>query len=205
MKRFRFTLLAVCLVLLLLGAHDIRLLLRNPAPLTISLADLERRGAPRDWLRIRDARLDLLEAISTSGTIELEAFLVPLKTVRGQQPVRVMVETRDPAVMELLRTYYFKLDSERERQEFLAKNRDAFFPQREVTGMLVGNLIATANRDKLLGLAKQVGMDVSEDVIFISEDKTPPKWRGVFFALIGLAGLIKILWPRREPSRNTTG
>ncbi len=201
MKRFRYTLLAVCLVLLLLGIHDIRLLLRNPAPLSISLADLESQGAPREWLRIRDARLDLLEAISTSGSIELDAFLVPLRTERNQ-PVRVMVETRDPAVMELLRTYYFKLDSERERQEFLAKNRDAFFPQQEVTGMLVGNIIATANRDRLLGLAQQVGMDVADDVIFISEGKTPPKWRGIFFTLTGLAGLIRILRPQRDSSRS---
>ena len=32
MKRFRFTLLAICLVLLYLGWIDVALFLRNPAP-----------------------------------------------------------------------------------------------------------------------------------------------------------------------------
>jgi hypothetical protein len=199
MKRFRFTLLAICLVLLYLGGNDLYLMLRNPAPLVTTLAELELNGPRREWLTLSDTRLDLLEAISTSGTIELEAFLIPLKTDPSQKTIRVMLETRDPAIIELLQTYYFKIENESDRQTFLENNRTAFFPRRSLTGMVVGGLIATANRDKLASLAKELNIPVAEDVVFISEGKTPPRWRGIFFTLVALAGLFKtILWWKKK-------
>ena len=84
MKRFRFTLLAICLLLLWLGWNDLSLLLRNPKPQTIGLEELVRTGPPRDWLHVTGGYQDLTEAISTSGSVDLDAFLVPLKTyLRG--------------------------------------------------------------------------------------------------------------------------
>lgn len=193
MKRFRFTLLTICLVLLYLGGNDLSLMLRNPAPLQTSLADLEINGPQREWLSLSEIRLDLLEAISTSGTVELEAFLIPIKTDPAQELIQVMIETRDPEIMQLLKTYYFKIENETDRQAFLEKNREAFTPRRSFTGMVVSGLIATANRDKLASLAKELDIPIAENVVFISEGKTPPRWRGIFFTVVALAGLFKTL------------
>jgi hypothetical protein len=191
MKRFRFTLLAICLVLLWLGWTDASLYLRNPEPATISLAELQRAGAPREWLHVTGGYQDLQNAISTSGTVKLEAFLVPLKTSPDADSFRVLVETRDPQILDLLRTYYFKLDTPAEQQRFLAEHAGEFHARRDVTGTLITGLIASGNRDKLMTLAKQLGMQVPEDVIFISEGKQPPKWRGFLFLALALAGLVK--------------
>ena len=79
MKRFRFTLTAICLVLLWLGWTDVSLFLRNRAPLTITEAELVKNGPPREWLHITGGYQDLLMGISTSGSVELDAFLVPLR------------------------------------------------------------------------------------------------------------------------------
>jgi hypothetical protein len=35
-------------------------------------------------------------------------------------------------------------------------------------------------------------------VIFLSEDKVPGKWRGVFFTVVGLLGLFKVLIRKDE-------
>jgi len=193
MKRFRFTLIAVCLVLMLLGGHDLYLWLNNPEPQEISLAELEKDGPPRQWLTVTGGILDLHEAISTSGSIELEAFLVPLKTSPEQKQVRVLVETRDPQVMDLLRKFHFELDSEAARADFLAQRGAEFTLHRPVTGMLVGGLIASANSDKLLDLAKQLDLPVADKVICLSEKKTPPRWQGLFFFAVGLLGLFRVL------------
>ena len=69
MKRFRFTLIAVCLVLLYLGVNDLLLWFKNQTPQTITISQLEASGAPQEWLKIKAGYLDLDRAISTSGTV----------------------------------------------------------------------------------------------------------------------------------------
>jgi len=203
LRRFRFTLLAVCLFLLFLGAVDLRLWLNNPTPAPVAVAELEAGNPPREWLMVQGGTLNLEEAISTSGTVELEALLVPLTGNPGQTRYRILVETRDPVLMELFRTYNFKLDTLPEKERFLEENRAGFHPVRTVEGMVVTGLIASGNRDKLLKLARAVGMDIAPEVIFISEGKTPGKWRGVFFLAAGLLGLARVLtWRRSANSPN---
>ena len=202
MKRFRLTLIAVCLLLGWLGFTDLSLLLHNPEPLPISLNELKNQGPPREWLHIEGGQQQLLEAINMSGTMEIDAFLVPLKETAGQQPARVWFETRNPEIVAALKRYYFILETEQQRQEFLQNNRELFSARRPVTGMTVGSLIAGANRDKLHKLLRQVGVPVSEQTIFISEGKQPPVWRGIFFSLSALLGLGMVL---RDRLRSTTG
>ena len=115
MKRFRYTLLAVCLVLLWLGWTDISFFLANRTPAQLSIQQLERFGPPRDWLQITGGRLDLEQAISTSGTLELDALLVPLKSAPDVEKLALLVETRDPGLLELFRTYHFMLDTPSEQ------------------------------------------------------------------------------------------
>ncbi len=79
MKRFRVTIIAVCIILGWLAYTDLTLYLRNPEPLKISIAELEANGAPREWLQIDDGVQNLLQAINMSGTMEITSFLVPLK------------------------------------------------------------------------------------------------------------------------------
>ncbi|PLX85339.1 MAG: hypothetical protein C0617_04505 [Desulfuromonas sp.] len=193
MKRFRFTLLAVCLVLLYLGATDVSLSLRNREPLPATVEELERSGAPREWLTVSGGHQNVLDAINMTGTIEIDALLVPLTLSPEGRSYRVLFETRDPQILDTWKTYYFKLDSPLAKETYLAEHRDAFFPRRELTGMVVGGLVASGNRDKLLKLAREVGMDVADDAIFISEGKEPPRYRGGFFLVIALLGLVKIV------------
>ena len=201
MKRFKYTLLAICLLLLWLGWSDVSLLLHNPEPQTISLAQLVETGPPRAWLHVTGGYQDLAQAISTSGSIDLDAFLVPLKVHPSDTSFRVLVETRDPKILGLLKTYYFKLDSEAAQARFRAEHKDEFLGRRDVTGMLITGLVASGNRDKLMTLAKQLGMKLPKDVIFISEGERPVTWRGFVFLALALAGLVKfaLMVRKKEP------
>ncbi|HXV22177.1 MAG TPA: hypothetical protein VD811_14410 [Desulfuromonadales bacterium] len=199
MKRFRFTLLAICLVLLYLGWIDVALFLRNPSPAAISIEELEKGNVPREWLRVTGGHQNLLEAISTSGSVELDAFLVPLKSSPGEESFSVLVETRNPRILELLATYHFQLDSAEAKEVYLNEHAAEFQGLREVTGMVVSGLIASGNRDKLMKLAKEVGMQVPPDVLFLSEGKEPGHWRGFFYLGVGLLGLIKVLMLWKKP------
>ena len=199
MKRFRFTLLAVCLVLLYLGWSDVSLYLRNPSPAVTSIEELERGNVPREWLHVTGGHQNLLEAISTSGSIKLDAFLVPLKSSPDEKAFHVLVETRNPKVLELLANYHFQLDSAEAKEAYLQAHAADFQGQRDITGMLISGLVASGNRDKLMKLAKDVGMQVPPDVLFLSEGKEPGRWRGFFFLAIGLAGLVKVLMLWKKP------
>lgn len=201
MRRFRFTILAVCLVLLWLGGTDLALWQRNPAPATVQLTTLEERGAPREWLRITDACFDLERAISMSGDIPPKALLVPLTSTPEGQNDQVWVESREPEYLELMISYHVLPDSEWEKKQFLLKNRERFHPCREIEGMLASTTTATANRNKLLKVLERADIDPPIDVLFISEGKEPSTWRGSFFAAVGLLGMIRIFtrWRNRSP------
>jgi hypothetical protein len=203
MKRFRFTLLAICLVLLYLGWTDIDLLVRNPSPATVSIEELEKGNAPREWLHVTGGHQNLLEAISTSGSIELDAFLIPLKGSPEEKAFSILVETRNPRILELLATYHFSLETAEEKAAFFKANAAEFQGWREVTGMVVTGLVASGNRDKLMKLAREVGMQVPADVLFLSEGKEPGRWRGFFFLGVGLLGLIKVLMLWKKPRQTT--
>lgn len=193
MKRFRFTLLAICLVLLYLGGTDLALFLRNRQPQQVTIQQLETSGAPREWLTIDGGYMNLLEAINMTGTIQIDSLLVPLTVVPGGKSFKVLFETRDPQILELWTTYHFKLDSMLEKDRFLAENLRAFQAPKRLTGLIAGNLVATNNQSKLLKLARDVGMDVATDAIFVSEGKRPGLWRGLFFVVVGLLGALKVL------------
>jgi hypothetical protein len=201
MRRFRVTLLAICLLLVYLGWNDADIYLRNQQPETITIANLEQHGAPREWLQVEGGYQDLQQAISTSGTVDLDALLVPLSSEPRSGTFQVLVETRQPRLLELFRTYHLRLDSTAEQRRFLAEHQEEFFGQRQVAGTVVTGLVASGNRDKLMKLARGVGMEIPEDVIFLSEGNEPVRYRGFAFLALGLIGLgrVLMLW-RRVPA-----
>ncbi|HKL24847.1 MAG TPA: hypothetical protein VJ910_01325 [Desulfuromonadales bacterium] len=201
MDRFRVTFLAISAVLLFLGISDLELWWRNRTPTPVDIAVLATQGPPTEWLKVTDGYLDLDRAISTSGTIDIEALLVPLLSEPDQEEIRVLVETRQPGALELVEGYHFLPETEQEQQAFREQHAAEFVAQRDVTGMLVSGLIAKGNRKNLLELAQQTGLNITEDVIFISEGKVPQLWRGLFFTLIALFTILKIFWPRTAPGR----
>ena len=109
-----------------------------------------------------------------------------------------MVETRNPQLLKLFQDYHFLTDTIPDKQRFRRDHSDEFKGQRDITGMLVSGVIARGNQQKLLKLAKQTGLDIADDVIFLSEGKEPGKWRGVFFTVVGLLGLFKVLTRKKQ-------
>lgn len=202
MKRFRFTLLAVCLLLAWLGYNDLSLLLRNSEPQQLSISDLVTQGPSREWVQINNGYQDLMQAINMSGTTDIDSFLVPLKSSPTSPDINVWFETRDPSIIELLKTYYFQLDTDPQREKFLRDNHDFINARREVTGMTVDNLIAESNQDKLIELLKEMKMPVPENVIFISEGKEPVALRGYFFCAVALVGLLRLAYSFKPTGSN---
>lgn len=200
MRRFRVTIIAICLILGWLGYTDLSLLLRNTEPLDITIADLETDGAPREWLTIHDGYQDLLKAINMSGTMEIGSFLVPLKHSPDAGDINIWFETREPQIIKALKEYYFKLETAQQQKDFLKKNQELFSAQISLTGMTVDNLAADSNRTKLEKLLQEMNIPMAENTIFISEGKEPAVWRGIFFMGIAIIGLIKVYYSRNTPA-----
>jgi hypothetical protein len=191
MNRFRFTLLAVCLVLLYLGQADLRVFFANTEPFETPITELDPSQPPQEWMKITGGVLDLAEAISTSGTLEVDALLVPLVADPQQDGFHVLVETHDQDMVDTFTTYYFNLDTYKEQQEFLEQNQDKFFIERPVVGMLQGSLVASSNQDRLRELAEAGGLHLEGEVLFLSEGKEPPRIRGFLFIALALLGFWK--------------
>ena len=194
MKRFRVTLLVVCLVLGWLGFNDLALYFRNPTPQVINIEALARQGAPREWLKVEGGYRDLLQAINMSGTVDVTSFLVPLKRAEKDDHLQIWFETRDPQIVNALKTYYFDMDTDADRAKFFEKNRQLFMGRYDLSGMTVSSLVADSNQGKLKELLTKMNIPVSEQVIFISEGKVPSNLRGFFFVAMALLGIGKLLY-----------
>ncbi len=192
-NRFRITLLMICLLLFWLGLNDLRVQLRNPTPEILSLEQLLDKGASREWVTIVDGYQNLQEAISTSGTLELDALLVPLKRNPGQKQIDLLIETRDQELLSLFTEYNFHLDNESEKVKFRQEHADRFNRPRAVTGMVIGGMVADSNRSKLEKLAMELGMNVPAGIQFIAEGKEPDQIRAYFFLGVALLGLVKFV------------
>lgn len=202
MNRFRVTFIAVCCVLAWLAYTDLSLLLRNPQPLSISIRALESMPAPpREWLTVADGYPQLLQGINMTGSMEFSAFLIPLTSSPDSDQFTVWVETRDPKILDALSIYYFNLESETQRQEFLEQHADLFSHPRSITGMTASNLVASSNQRQLVKLLEQMGVVTTETPIFISENKQPAIWRGVFYAVVALAGFLKLALDQRNKTK----
>lgn len=200
MRRYRVTLLVICLVLLFLGGSDLNTLRRNYQIQAISIAELESQVPPQEWLSIEGGYVDLLQAISTSGSVEVSAFLVPLKISRDAQDYRVLLETRAPAIVDALKTYHFKLDNQQDQQRYVQEHQELFFGRRDVSGMIMSGLINLNNKNRLAKLERDYGIDLPEDVIFFSEDKEPAKIRGFLFVGVALLGMFKLFSRWKKPA-----
>ncbi|MHB8120602.1 MAG: hypothetical protein ACYDG4_00485 [Desulfuromonadaceae bacterium] len=194
MKRFRITLLVVCLVLGWLGFSDLALYFRNPTPQNINIEALVQQGAPRQWLTVEGGYRDLLQAINMSGTTEITSFLVPLKRSEKDDNLQIWFESRDPKILSALKTYYFDLDTDAARAKFIEENKQLFMGRYDLSGMAVSSLVADSNRGKLKELLTKMNVPVSEQAIFISEGKVPSSLRGFFFVAMSLLGLGKLLY-----------
>lgn len=204
MKRFRLTLLLICLLLLWLGGRDLSLLWRNPAPESLSVQQLLSSGPSREWVRIVDGFQVLDEAISTSGTLELDALLIPVKRDPTQQRADLFIESRDPQLLSLFSTYHFQLDSEQEKQSYRKAHADEFVRRQPVSGMLISGLTAENNRRNLAELAGSLDMAVRPDVIFVAAGKQPGGLRGYLFVAAALLGLGKLISMMRKPGESVS-
>lgn len=201
MKRYRVTLMVVCLVLLYLGGNTIHFHVKNPDPLPISLEELERSGPPREWLTIEGGYVNLLEAISTTGSVEVDVFLVPLKVSPQAESYRVLVETRDPEIVTALRTYFFKLDSEMEKQRYLQEHQELFLGRRDITGQLQDYLPSKRNRSLIESMKRKGEENLPDDVILVSENKESPMLLGgIFMVVMALLGMAKaaVFWKKSD-------
>lgn len=195
--RYRATLFTVCAVLGFLGGDDLWVALQNRAP-HVRVNTLE--AAPHEhWLRFEGARLDIAEAINTTGTVEVQGLLAPLRAGEGG-PVKVLVETRDAARIDLFKRYHFGPDTEADKAAFREQHREALLASVPVQGLRMRGLVARSNHGKLRQMAQEGGLQLAPDALILVEGETPSPWRGSFFLLVALAGLVKVVLMGRRAS-----
>ncbi|ADU66984.1 hypothetical protein LGV61_11335 [Desulfurispirillum indicum] len=206
MRRFRFTVLAICMLLLYLAWGDMQITLRNGAPETVSARDVYLDGYPREWLELKGGYLDLQRAISTSGTVELDALVLPLMPDRRYDgEIRILVETRDEELLHHFAQYHFRSPTQEQKRRYLEEHLDAFHPQRDIIGLVATGSASQRNRGKILDIAASAGLDIHPEVIYVSEGNTPPRYRGWFYLIVGVLGIARVLttWNARPEAQRS--
>jgi len=208
MKRFRFTLLAIFLLPLCLGLIDLRLVLNNLEPRTVTVDELMSQGLPQEWVIIEDATLDLTKAINLSGELPIEVLFVPLADAEDAN-YKVWIETRNPQLVQLVSHYETGFDTVFAKEAFFAENRASFSPRLNIKAMAADWISANPNKQNLLKLLPAESLEgkdpeqLKEHMLLLSDGKTPSPLRGSFYLVTGVVGLILLIrrW-RKEAQRS---
>jgi len=208
MKRFRFTLLAIILLPLCLGLIDLRLVLNNLEPRTVTADELLSQGLPQEWVTIENATLDLTKAINLSGELPIEVLFVPLADAESGN-YKVWIETHNPKMLQLISHYETGFDSIFAKEAFFAENRASFFPRLSIKAMAADWISANPNKQNLLKLLPAEALEgqdpeqLKDHMLLLSDGKSPSPLRGSFYLVTGVVGLVLLIrrW-RKDGTRS---
>lgn len=93
----------------------------------------------------------------------------------------------------------FGFDDVAAQAQFLKQNAADFRFNRPVKGLVMESLLTRQRQADLKKVAEASGTAVASSVLFMTENKEPSTWRGLFFAVVSVLSLVRIwLWPKRS-------
>lgn len=101
----RTLLFFVCLAMLWGGGQSLYTWMTNRAPLEISVKDYLAQRPDAAWLKLKDCRVEVLDAVyfSTLGATEASELFIPVRAAgEDSGPIGILFQTRDPELLNMM-------------------------------------------------------------------------------------------------------
>lgn len=178
------------------GGQTLYTAIKNREPHSITFAEYIRTKPDREWVELKEAKLDFTGAIAKSTGTPTEAY-IPLHAPGEPDDAKVsaLLHTRDKAMLDLVKQIR-TLPDEKATIEFLVKNRERIFPQQTVSGLIEFGI--DDNSKKRRKIAK-LDANLAENFAIINHDEKPNLMLGIGL-LVAAFPIAWFCWFRRSSS-----
>lgn len=178
------------------GGQTLYTAIKNREPHSITFAEYVRTKPDREWVELKEAKLDFTGSIAKSTGTPTEAY-IPIHAPGEPDDAKVsaLLHTRDTAMLELVKQIR-SLPDEKATLEFLVKNRERIFPLQTVSGLIEFGI--DDNSKKRRKIAK-LDANLAENFAIINHNEKPNLMLGIGL-LVAAFPVAWLCWFRRSGS-----
>lgn len=191
----------IAIALLWGGAQGIYTALKNRAPLEITAAEYLEIRPDAEWVVLKEAQLNLLEAAQRERLGKITEVFIPVRAAddAGKGAVHVLMSTKNQEIMDALEDLGKSGGTTKDALEAASRHADKLFMRRDVTGLIQFGIDSdTKTRSKLAGL----NMNLAKDFVILEEGKAPEL--GLSLVLLALGAVMGFFMLRGAAKNEST-
>ncbi|WP_395742418.1 hypothetical protein [Prosthecobacter sp.] len=181
------------------GCQGIYTALKNRQPLEITVADYIAKKPNAEWVTLKEAQLNLLEAAHKGRSGNISEIFIPVRP-KGQtegSQVHILLSTKDKDIVAALEDLNRSSGNMKDALEAAARHKDKIFVQRDISGLIRFGIDSDSKtRDKLAAL----DMKLAPEFVILN-DGAAPSLTGSLFMLGG--GVLVGFFMLRSAAKST--
>jgi len=182
------------------GCQGVYTALKNRHPLEITVADYIAQQPNAEWVTLKDAQLNLLEAAHKGRLGNITEIFIPVRP-KGESKdaqVHILLSTKDAAIVAALEDMNRSSGTMKDAIDAASRHADKLFMQKDISGLIrFGFDSDTKTRDKLARL----DMKLAADFVILNDGATPSLFGGI--SMLG-GGLLIGVFMLRSAGKSTS-
>lgn len=184
----------IVIALLWGGCQGVYTALKNRQPLEVTVSDYIAKKPNAEWVTLKDAQLNLLEAAHKERLGKISEIFIPVRP-KGEStdgPVHILLSTKDDAIVAALEDLNKSSGTMKEALNAASRHADKLFMQKDVSGLIRFGIDSDdKTRDKLAKL----DMKLAPDFVIMNDGAAPSLFGSL--SMLGIGVLIGFFMLRK--------
>jgi hypothetical protein len=182
----------IAIALLWGGGQGVYTALKNRQPLEITVTDYIAKKPNAEWVTLKDAQLNLLEAAHKERLGKISEIFIPVRP-KGEStdgPVHILLSTKDDAIVAALEDLNKSSGNMKEALNAASRHADKLFMQKDVSGLI---RFGIDSDDKTRAKLAKLDMKLAPDFVIMNDGAAPSLFGSMSMLGIGvLVGFFKL-------------
>lgn len=185
----------IVIALLWGGCQGVYTALKNRRPLEITVTDYIAQKPGAEWVTLKDARLNLLEAAHKERLGKISEIFIPIRPKDDAEDARVhiLLSTKDNEIVSALEDLNKSTGTMKEAINAASRHADKIFMQKDVSGLI---RFGIDSDDKTRNKLAKLDMNLADDFVILNDGAAPSLFGGM--SMLGLGMLIGFFMLRRS-------
>jgi hypothetical protein len=175
----------IVIALLWGGCQGVYTALKNRQPLEITVSDYVAKKPNAEWVTLKDAQLNLLEAAHKERLGKISEIFIPVRP-RGEStdgPVHILLSTKDDAIVAALEDLNKSSGTMKEALNAASRHADKLFMQNDVSGLI---RFGIDSDDKTRAKLAKLDMKLAPDFVIMNDGAAPSLFGSMSMLGIGV-------------------
>jgi hypothetical protein len=182
----------IVIALLWGGGQGVYTALKNRQPLQITVSDYIAKKPNAEWVTLKDAQLNLLEAAHKERLGKISEIFIPVRP-KGEStdgPVHILLSTKDDTIVAALEDLNKSSGTMKESLNAASRHADKLFMQKDVSGLI---RFGIDSDDKTRAKLAKLDMKLAPDFVIMNDGAAPSLLGSMSMLGIGvLIGFFKL-------------